>query len=72
MSLGELALTLVRPRQYDASGLVLAQLLAPTLAVYGWFAFRRFYGASRWYAKLAAVVFFLLSQGLFALILILP
>ena len=42
--------------------------LVPTLAVYGWFAFRRFYGASRLYATFAAVVL-LLGQGLIAMIL---
>jgi hypothetical protein len=68
VSVGEFALMLMRSRLYGASGLELAQWLAPTLAVYGWFAFRRFYGASRWYATLAAVVL-LLSQGLIALFL---
>jgi Protein of unknown function (DUF3667) len=68
VSVGEFALMLMRSRQYVASDLQLATWLAPTLAVYGWFAFRRFYGASRLYATLAAVVL-LVSQGLIAMIL---
>jgi hypothetical protein len=68
VSVGEFALMLMRSRQYGASSLELAQWLAPALAVYGWFAFRRFYGASRWYATLAAVVL-LVGQGLIAVIL---
>ncbi len=68
VSVGEVALILLRSRQYGASDLALAQWLAPTLAVYGWFAFRRFYGASGWYATFAAVVV-LLSQALFAMTL---
>jgi len=68
VSAGELALMLLRARQHVASDLELATWLAPTITVYGWFAFRRFYGASRWYATLAAVVLFL-AQGLIAMIL---
>jgi hypothetical protein len=68
VSVGEFALMLMRSRQYVASDLELATWLAPALTVYGWFAFRRFYGASRLYATLAAVVL-LLSQGLIAMIL---
>jgi hypothetical protein len=68
VSVGEFALMLMRSRQYGASDLKVAQWLAPTLAVYGWFAFRRFYGTSRLHATLAAVVL-LLSQGLIAVIL---
>jgi hypothetical protein len=68
VSVGEFALLLMRSRQYGVSDLKLAQWLAPTLAVYGWFAFRRFYGASRLYATFAAVVL-LLGQGLIAMIL---
>lgn len=68
VSVGEFALMLIRSRQYGVSDLTVAQWLAPTLVVYGWFAFRRFYGASGWYATLAAVVM-LLSQGLIAMIL---
>jgi Protein of unknown function (DUF3667) len=68
VSVGEFALMLMHSRQYGASDLELAQWLAPTLAVYGWFGFRRFYGASRLYATFAAVVL-LLSQGLIAMIL---
>ena len=68
VSVGEFALILMRSRQYGVSDLELAQWLAPTLAVYGWFAFRRFYGASPLYATPAAVVL-LLSQGLIAMIL---
>jgi hypothetical protein len=68
VSVGEFVLMLMRSRQHVASDLELATWLAPTLAVYGWFAFRRFYGASRLYATLAAVVL-LLSQGLIAMIL---
>jgi hypothetical protein len=58
----------MRSRQYVASDLELATWLAPAITVYGWFAFRRFYGASRWYATLAAVVL-LLGQGLIAMII---
>lgn len=68
VSIGELALMIMRLRQYGASDLEVAQWLAPLLAVYGWFAFRRFYGASRPYATLAAVVM-LLGQGLIAKVL---
>jgi hypothetical protein len=68
VSVGEFALMLMRSRQYGASDLKVAQWLAPTLAVYGWFAFRRFYGTSRLHATLAAVVL-LLSQGVIAVIL---
>jgi hypothetical protein len=68
VSVGEFALMLMRLRQYGDSDLKLAQWLAPTLVVYAWFAFRRFYGASRWYTTLAAIVF-LLGQGLIAMIL---
>jgi hypothetical protein len=68
VSVGEFALMLVRSRQHVASDLELATWLAPTISVYGWFAFRRFYGASRWYATFAAVVL-LLGQGLIAMIL---
>ncbi len=68
VSVGEFALVLMRSRQFGVSDLMLAQWLAPALAVYGWFAFRRFYGASRGYATFAAVVL-LLSQGLIAMIL---
>jgi hypothetical protein len=68
VSVGEFVLLLVRSRQHVPSDLELATWLAPALTVYGWFAFRRFYGASRWYATLAAVVL-LLSQGLIAIIL---
>jgi hypothetical protein len=62
---------LVRSRSAGASGasdLELAKWLVPALAVYGWFAFRRFYGASRLYATFAAVVL-VVSQGLIAIIL---
>jgi len=68
VSVGEFALMLMRSRQYGGSDMELAQWLVPTLAVYGWFAFRRFYGASRLYATFAAVVL-LVSQGLIAMIL---
>ena len=68
VSVGEFALILVRSRAHFASDLELATWLAPALLVYGWFAFRRFYGASRSYATFAAVVLFL-GQGLIALIL---
>jgi hypothetical protein len=68
VSVGELALLFVSLRQYGVSDLTVAQGLAPLLAVYGWFAFRRFYGASRLYATLAAVVL-LVGQGLIAMIL---
>jgi hypothetical protein len=68
VSVGELALIIMRSRQDGASDLEVAQWLAPLLAVYGWFAFRRFYGASRPYAALAAVGL-LLGQGLIAMIL---
>jgi hypothetical protein len=68
VSLGEFALVLMRSRRFGESGLELAQWLAPTLAVYGWFAFRRFYGASRFYATLAAIAL-PISLGLIALIL---
>lgn len=68
VSAGEFALLLMRSRQYGASDLNLARWLAPTIAVYGWFAFRRFYGASRLYATLAALVL-LLGQGLIAMVL---
>ena len=68
VSVGEFALMLMRSRQDGESGLELAQWLAPTLAVYDWFAFRRFYGTSRLYATFAAVVL-LLGQGLIAMIL---
>jgi hypothetical protein len=63
VSVGELALMIMSLRQDAAS-----EWLAPFLAVYGWFAFRRFYGASRPYATLAAVVL-LLAQVLIAIIL---
>jgi hypothetical protein len=68
VSVGEFALMLMRLRQYGDADLKLAQWLAPTLVVYAWFAFRRFYGASRLYATFAAIVL-LLGQGLFAMIL---
>jgi hypothetical protein len=68
VSVVEFALMLMRSRRYGASDLEVAQWLAPTLPLYSWFAFRRFYGASRLYAALAAVVL-LLSQGLIAMIL---
>ncbi|MEA3161385.1 MAG: hypothetical protein QOD95_2933 [Gammaproteobacteria bacterium] len=68
VSVGEFARMLMRSGQYGASDLELAKWLVPTLAVYGWFAFRRFYGASRLYATFAAVVL-LLGQGLIAQIL---
>jgi hypothetical protein len=68
VSIGEIVLMLLRARQHVASDLELATWLAPTITVYGWFAFRRFYGVSRWYATFAAVVLFL-SQGLIAMIL---
>jgi hypothetical protein len=68
VSIGEFALVLMHSRQHAVSDLELAQWLVPTLVVYGWFAFRRFYGASRWYATLAAVVL-LLGQGLIAMII---
>jgi len=68
VSLGELALMLIRSRQYGASDLEVARWLVPILPVYGWFAFRRFYGTSRLYATFAAIVL-LISQGLIALIL---
>jgi Protein of unknown function (DUF3667) len=68
ISVVEFAVILMRLRQYGASDLKIAEWLAPTIAVYGWFAFRRFYGASRLYATLAAVVL-LVSQGLIAMIL---
>ena len=67
VSVGEFALMLMRSRLSGVSDLTVAQWLAPTLVVYGWFAFRRFYGASGWYATLAAVVM-LLGQGLIAMI----
>jgi hypothetical protein len=68
VSVGEFALMLLRSRQHVASDLELATWLAPTITVYGWFAFRRFYGASRFHATLAAVVL-LLAQGLIAMII---
>jgi hypothetical protein len=68
VSVAEFGLMLMRSGQYGASDMELAQWLVPTLAVYGWFAFRRFYGASRLYATFAAVVL-LVSQGLIAIIL---
>jgi hypothetical protein len=68
VSVGEFALMLMRSRQYVASDLELATWIAPAITVYGWFAFRRFYGASRWYATLAAAVL-LLGQGLIAMII---
>jgi hypothetical protein len=68
VSVAEFALVLMRSHPFGASDLKVTQWLAPTLAVYGWFAFRRFHGASGWYATLAAIVL-LLSQGLIAMFL---
>jgi hypothetical protein len=68
VTLGEIAVLLVPLRNYAASDLQIAQWLAPTILVYGWFAFRAFYGASRWYATFAALVMFI-GQGLIAVIL---
>ena len=68
VSIAQFAALLMRLRESGASDPTLAQWLAPTLVVYGWFALRRFYGASRLYATLATVVLFL-SQALIAIIL---
>lgn len=65
VAIGELALLIMSLRKYD---LDVAQWLAPPLAIYGWLAIRRFYGASRLYATFAAVVL-LLGQGLIAMVL---
>lgn len=66
ISVGEFALTLTRARQFAEFDLKLAEWLTPVVAVYGWFALRRFYGASRSYATLATVVLFF-SQALIAI-----
>lgn len=68
VAVGELAVLITSLWQYGSSDLGVIQWLAPLLPVYAWFAFRRFYGASRWYAALAAVVL-LFAQGLTATIL---
>jgi hypothetical protein len=47
VSVGELALALTRSRQFAQLELELAEWLTPAMAVYGWFALRCFYGASR-------------------------
>ena len=70
VSVGQFATLLMSVRQSGAFDLelTLEQWLAPALAVYSWFALRRFYGASRLYTTLATVVLFL-SQVLIAIIL---
>jgi hypothetical protein len=68
ISVGELVLTLTRSRQFAEFELKLAEWLTPAVAAYGWFALRRFYGASRSYATLATVVLFF-SQALIAITL---
>ena len=68
-AISELALLIVSLQKHGVSDLEVAQWLAPLLlAVYSWFAFRCFYGASRLYATFAAVAL-LLGQSLIAQVL---
>lgn len=68
LSAGQFATMLMPLRHSGVFDLELMNWLAPALAVYSWFALRRFYSASRWYTTLATVVMFL-AQALIAIIL---
>jgi hypothetical protein len=58
VSIGEVGISIGRSPHSAELDLTLAKWLNPAIAVYGWFAVRRFNGVSRNYATLATVVLF--------------